>query len=200
MSIVLFVFLAVFVSSEELGQARGSSALRLYRRSPDDDGGDLGGEDDGGEGGLSEDGFVFLGEGVDAFWGDKRRLVFHGEKRSGVIQLLLYSDHDHPTEFITESCPRPDLTFMHTTTSLRPLVARSLAPRLRSRLNSSKVEPPPPGGHSPLIADSKLLKSTRDAALKTPGINWIEGDNTAMVGGRETRKMNTYQAVRDAMR
>jgi 2-oxoisovalerate dehydrogenase E1 component beta subunit len=87
---------------------------------------------------------------------------------------------------------------MHTTTSLRPL-ARALAPRIRSRLNSSKAEPPPAGGHSSVIADSKLLKPTRDAALRTPGISWTEGDS-AMLGGRETRKMNTYQAVRDAMR
>jgi 2-oxoisovalerate dehydrogenase E1 component beta subunit len=87
---------------------------------------------------------------------------------------------------------------MHTTTSLRPLAAR-LSPRLRSRLNSSKAEPPAAGGHSSLIADSKLLKSTRDTALRTPGISWTKGDTT-MLGGRETRKMNTYQAVRDAMR
>lgn len=50
-----------------------------------------------------------------------------------------------------------------------------------------------------MIAESKFLKSTRDSALKTPGINWVDEDTAVMVGGRETRKMNTYQAVRDAM-
>lgn len=103
-----------------------------------------------------------------------------------------------------------------TTTSLRSLSARRLPallvrshlhfvakPPLKStrqtRRNSSQVEPPPAGGHAPLIAESKLLKSTRDSALRTAGISWVDEDTTSL-GGRETRKMNTYQAVRDAMR
>lgn len=50
----------------------------------------------------------------------------------------------------------------------------------------------------PGVATSKLLKSTRDAALRMPGLKWVDEDLSPM-GGRETRKMNTYQAVRDAM-
>lgn len=82
MAIVLFVFLGVLVPSEELGQAWGYPALGFDRRSPDDDGGNLCGKEDGGGDGLGEGGLVLLGEGVDAFRGDKSGLVFHGEKRS----------------------------------------------------------------------------------------------------------------------
>ncbi|KAJ7583067.1 pyruvate dehydrogenase [Mycena floridula] len=75
--------------------------------------------------------------------------------------------------------------------------------RLFVRWNSTSVEPPPAGGHSPTIATSKILRTTRDIALRTPGIKWADEDQTGrskvIVGGRETRKMNTYQAVRDAM-
>jgi hypothetical protein len=49
------------------------------------------------------------------------------------------------------------------------------------------------------------LKQTRDAALRTPGIRWTETQDdggmgvgesvTSMDAGRETRKMNMYQAV-----
>ncbi|KAG9014621.1 hypothetical protein FRB94_011799 [Tulasnella sp. JGI-2019a] len=57
--------------------------------------------------------------------------------------------------------------------------------------------PPPPEGSLPGLASSSLLLSTRDTALKTPGITWLDepGGNI----DRETRKMNTYQAIRDAM-
>jgi 2-oxoisovalerate dehydrogenase E1 component beta subunit len=75
---------------------------------------------------------------------------------------------------------------------------------LVQRRQSTIAEPPPAGGHLPSIATSKILRATRDSAIRTPGIKWIDDeDNTPpkdMVGGRETRKMNTYQAVRDAMR
>lgn len=65
------------------------------------------------------------------------------------------------------------------------------------------MEPPPAGGHLPSVSNSQLLRSTRDAALRSPGIRWADEDDSGssnIVGGRETRKMNTYQAVRDAMR
>lgn len=43
----------------------------------------------------------------------------------------------------------------------------------------------------------------RDVALGTPGIAWINGGvaspSNNILGGRETRKMNMYQALRDAM-
>ncbi|EEB97696.1 hypothetical protein MPER_02934 [Moniliophthora perniciosa FA553] len=78
---------------------------------------------------------------------------------------------------------------------------RRLPRRLNVRFNST-VEPPPAGGHLPSVSNSQILRSTRDSALRTPGLAWVDnissGSNN-MVGGRETRKMNTYQAVRDAM-
>jgi len=68
------------------------------------------------------------------------------------------------------------------------------------------MEPPPAGGHAPSIAQSALLRTSREAALRTPGITWVEGgsgdsssSSRILVDGRETRKMNTYQAVRDAL-
>lgn len=66
------------------------------------------------------------------------------------------------------------------------------------------VEPPPAGGHLPTIANSSLLRTTRDKALHTPGISWVDEEYSSqerdIVSGRDTRKMNLYQAVRDAMR
>lgn len=48
------------------------------------------------------------------------------------------------------------------------------------------------------------MRTTRDSALRTPGIRWIDDDLSGppsnALAGRETRKMNMYQAVRDAMR
>lgn len=57
------------------------------------------------------------------------------------------------------------------------------------------------------------MRTTRDAALRTPGLQWTDGpqeqDELAAAQGqgreitatgRDTRKMNLYQAVRDAMR
>jgi len=76
--------------------------------------------------------------------------------------------------------------------------------QLLQRWQSTNVEPPPAGGHLPSIATSEILRKTRESALRTPEIKWIDEDDTGptrnIVGGRETRKMNTYQAVRDAMR
>ena len=68
---------------------------------------------------------------------------------------------------------------------------------------AAAVEPPPAGGHLPSVATSSFLRNTRDSALRTPGLRWTDEDDTSpareVVGGRETRKMNLYQAVRDAM-
>ncbi|KAH8989150.1 thiamine diphosphate-binding protein [Lactarius hatsudake] len=86
--------------------------------------------------------------------------------------------------------------------------AKRLSPSTLSRLsarrcNSTGAEPPPAGGHLPSIATSKILRTTREAALRTPGIKWLDEDGNSplqnTIGGRETRKMNLYQAVRDAM-
>ncbi|THH12018.1 hypothetical protein EW145_g269 [Phellinidium pouzarii] len=70
--------------------------------------------------------------------------------------------------------------------------------------NDASVEPPPPpGGYLPSLASSRLLRTTRERALQAPGLKWTDEDGTSpvreIVGGRDTRKMNLYQAVRDAM-
>ncbi|KAJ3513747.1 hypothetical protein NLJ89_g2772 [Agrocybe chaxingu] len=74
---------------------------------------------------------------------------------------------------------------------------------VRHRRCNSTVEPPPAGGHLPSIATSQILRTKRETALRTPGLSWADEDASApsrtIVGGRETRKMNTYQAIRDAM-
>jgi 2-oxoisovalerate dehydrogenase E1 component beta subunit len=86
-----------------------------------------------------------------------------------------------------------------------PRCARTLAIRynVAIRNNSTVVEPPPAGGHLPSVSSSKVLLSKRDVALRTPGIAWINGGvsppSNDILGGRETRKMNMYQALRDAM-
>jgi hypothetical protein len=71
------------------------------------------------------------------------------------------------------------------------------------RWESTGTEPPPAGGHLPSISTSKILRTTREAALRTLGIKWLDEDGSSplqnTIGGRETRKMNVYQAVRDAM-
>ncbi|KAG0701507.1 thiamine diphosphate-binding protein [Suillus ampliporus] len=80
---------------------------------------------------------------------------------------------------------------------------RSTLPTLSRRWQttaSTTVEPPPAGGHSSSVAASQLLRATRESALRTPGITWQDEESGHnIVGGRETRKMNLYQAVRDAL-
>lgn len=71
-----------------------------------------------------------------------------------------------------------------------------VARRLASTVAATTQENPPPAeGHLPGLAGNPLLRSTRDEALATPGLTWLDSD-----ADRETRKMNTYQAIRDAMR
>lgn len=87
-----------------------------------------------------------------------------------------------------------------------PRCPRTLAIRynVAIRNNSTAAEPPPAGGHLPSIASSNILATKRDVALRTPGIAWVDGSvsspsNNNILGGRETRKMNMYQSLRDAM-
>ena len=80
---------------------------------------------------------------------------------------------------------------------------RPRTPR-RALSTNPAPSPPPAGGHLPSIATSSLLRTTRDASLRTPAIQWRDPDPGPpvpdFIAGRETRKMNLYQAVRDAMR
>ncbi|KIP12342.1 hypothetical protein PHLGIDRAFT_98313 [Phlebiopsis gigantea 11061_1 CR5-6] len=73
-----------------------------------------------------------------------------------------------------------------------------LLDRSARRFQSTSGEPPSASGHSPSVANSSYLRTTRESALHTPGLQWVDEDNNN-VAGRETRKMNLYQAVRDAM-
>lgn len=69
--------------------------------------------------------------------------------------------------------------------------------------DGASLEPPPAGGHLPTVANSRFLRVTRDNALRTPGLEWRdtgEGGASSIVTGRDTSKMNVYQAIRDAMR
>ena len=83
-----------------------------------------------------------------------------------------------------------------------PRCTRTLAIRY-FRSYSTAAEAPPAGGHLPSVSSSKVLATERDVALHTPGITWINGGVSSpsnnILGGRETRKMNMYQALRDAM-
>ncbi|KAI0723877.1 pyruvate dehydrogenase [Cerioporus squamosus] len=84
----------------------------------------------------------------------------------------------------------------------RSLGVLSRLHRVSHRWSSTQANPPPAGGHLPSIATSAFLKPTRDVSLRTSGLRWVDSADTDpahdMVG-RETRKMNMYQAVRDAL-
>ncbi|KAJ7461471.1 thiamine diphosphate-binding protein [Mycena latifolia] len=69
------------------------------------------------------------------------------------------------------------------------------------RRNSTVAEPPPAGGHLPSIATSQILRTTRERALRTPGLTWNDDEASSSIinTGRDTRKMNVYQAVRDSL-
>ena len=70
--------------------------------------------------------------------------------------------------------------------------------------DGASIEPPPAGGHLPSVSTSSYLRTTREKALRTPGLRWADEDDTGpereIISGRDARKMNLYQAVRDAMR
>ncbi|KAG1890760.1 thiamine diphosphate-binding protein [Suillus subluteus] len=75
----------------------------------------------------------------------------------------------------------------------------ALSRRWQTTASNTAIEPPSTGGHSS-VASSQLLRMTRESALRTPGISWQDEESDRnIVGGRETRKMNLYQAVRDAL-
>jgi len=73
--------------------------------------------------------------------------------------------------------------------------------RWQTTASTTAVEPPPPEGQLSSVATSQILRITRESSLRTPGITWSDEEPVRnIVGGRETRKMNLYQAVRDALR
>ncbi|KAI0647422.1 pyruvate dehydrogenase [Trametes meyenii] len=79
---------------------------------------------------------------------------------------------------------------------------RTLARFNRSGRRWQSTEAHPAGGHLPSIATSTFLKPTRDLSLRTAGLRYVDqtdADPAREMVGRETRKMNMYQAVRDAL-
>ena len=72
------------------------------------------------------------------------------------------------------------------------------------RCESTEAESPHAGGHLPSITSSKILHTAREATLRIIDIKWLDENGSSplekTIGGRGTRKMNIYQAVRDAMR
>ena len=87
---------------------------------------------------------------------------------------------------------------------VHPVLLRTYTATATATEEAKVIEPPPAGGHLSSISSSKFLKLTREAALKTRGLKWVDEEqderDVDRVGGRETRKMNVYQAVRDAQR
>ncbi|KAG2037313.1 thiamine diphosphate-binding protein [Suillus americanus] len=76
----------------------------------------------------------------------------------------------------------------------------ALSRRWQTTASNTAIESPSAGGHSSSVASSQLFRMTRESALRTPGISWQDEESDRnIVGGRETRKMNLYQAVRDAL-
>lgn len=85
-------------------------------------------------------------------------------------------------------------TLIHQAARARPLL-KVLRGLISVRNQSS--QPPPADGELPGIATSTILRGTRDAALRTPGLQWTEEETlgNSPDGGRETRKMNMCNAV-----
>ena len=139
--------------------------------------------------------------------------------RSSDLIPHTHNNHDHRLH--RASCPRSQtLEFfsrtcheVHFSIISEPILTHSLSNIIEqcSRFGTSRrwestatgTDPPPAGGHLPSIATSQILRGTREAALRSPGIKWLDEDGGSplrnTIGGRETRKMNLYQAVRDAM-
>jgi len=84
-----------------------------------------------------------------------------------------------------------------------PSILRLTGRRWQSTGGSASAgeDPPPAGGQNAKIGESKLLRGTRDLALRTPGIMWTDENagSTGLVVGKETQKMNMYHAIRDAL-
>ena len=83
-----------------------------------------------------------------------------------------------------------------------PSIPRVTGRRWQAIKSATAAEnPPPAGGHNAKIGESKLLRGTRDLALRTPGIMWTDENagSTSLVVGKETQKMNMYSSIREAL-
>ncbi|RUS26174.1 thiamine diphosphate-binding protein [Jimgerdemannia flammicorona] len=77
--------------------------------------------------------------------------------------------------------------------SVASIAGRIVGQQAQSRAYVSSSSPPPAEGFMPGVMTSKLIKRTAEEALRNP-----ELANTGAANG-ETRKMNLFQAVNDAM-
>ncbi|KAK4704076.1 peptidylprolyl isomerase domain and WD repeat-containing protein 1, partial [Phenoliferia sp. Uapishka_3] len=106
----------------------------------------------------------------------------------------------------------------------RRFLCSLLSPKSSARQLQTQAHPSPSTTPTllpvPNVATSSLLSQSRDAALSTPGLIWRDDEEVGVGvvaksdvrgttkddlrevedGGRETKKMNMYQAIRDAMR
>jgi len=79
---------------------------------------------------------------------------------------------------------------------------RSLSTVVRS---PARTTPSPPvdkaDGDEPTLGSSELLLTTAEEALATPGLTFADGHGLKGPHGkgRETRRMNLHQAIRDAL-
>ena len=84
---------------------------------------------------------------------------------------------------------------------------RALAtqPGPHPRAPPARTTPSPPKDQpeydEPSLGSSELLLGTAEAALATPGLTFTDGHGLrgAHGKGRETRRMNLHQAIRDAL-
>ncbi|WVF71326.1 hypothetical protein IAT40_006129 [Kwoniella sp. CBS 6097] len=74
-------------------------------------------------------------------------------------------------------------------------------PSARPSRSAPSINPVPPTTEEPSLGESPLFLHTREEALATPGLNFTDGHGLkGPTGkGRQTRRMNLYQAIRDAL-
>jgi hypothetical protein len=59
---------------------------------------------------------------------------------------------------------------------------------------AAQAEPPAAGGHMPSVASSQFMRTTRDASLRTPGLQWAPDEQPATVAGHQTRKVRARRS------
>jgi hypothetical protein len=90
--------------------------------------------------------------------------------------------------------------------TLHTVMLRARLRRLSTIARSpARTTPSPPvdkaDGEEPTLGSSELLLTTADGALATPGLTFADGHGLKGPHGkgRETRRMNLHQAIRDAL-
>ncbi|WVQ67499.1 uncharacterized protein L199_005699 [Kwoniella botswanensis] len=75
------------------------------------------------------------------------------------------------------------------------------SPSARQSRSAPSINPAPPTMEEPSLGESRLFLHTTEETLATPGIRFTDGHGLkGPTGkGRQTRRMNLYQAIRDAL-